>query len=97
LYIRQIIILDDVEEKIWHKHHVSDIEVHEVFDGRPHIVFREKGMAVEGEDMYTALGRTSAGRYLIIFFICKANQDALLVTARDMNKSERKYYAKVKH
>jgi hypothetical protein len=96
VYIRQIIILDDVEEKIWRKHHVRDFEVYEVFDGRPHIVFREKGMAVEGEDMYTALSRSSAGRYLIVFFIYKLNGDALIVTARDMNKSERKYYAKIK-
>lgn len=53
-------------------------------------------MAVASEDMYTALGQTSAGRYLIIFFIHKLNQNALIVTARDMNKGERKYYAKVK-
>lgn len=53
-------------------------------------------MAVEGEDMYVALGRTYAGRYLIVFFIYKLTKDALIVTARDMNKSERKYYAKAK-
>jgi uncharacterized DUF497 family protein len=53
-------------------------------------------MAVEGEDMYVALGRTSAGRYLIVFFIYKLTKDALIVTARDMNKSERKYYEKAK-
>jgi len=71
MFIRQIIILEDVEEKLWRKHRVADFEVHEVFANRPHIVFREKGMTVEGEDMYTALGRTSAGRYLIVFFIYK--------------------------
>ena len=96
MYIRQVVIWETIEEKIWRKHRVEDFEVHEVFDGRPLIVFREKGMTVEGEDIYTALGRTSAGRYLIVFFIYKLTQDALIVTARDMNKSERKYYAKVK-
>lgn len=96
MYIRQVILLDHVEEKIWSKHRVSDIEVYEVMDRRPHIVFREKGMTVQGEDMYTALGRTSAGRFLIVFFIYKLSQDALIVTARDMSKSERKYYAKAK-
>jgi uncharacterized DUF497 family protein len=96
MYIRQAVILENVEEKIWSKHNVSEDEVNEVFDGRPHIVYREKGMAVEGEDMYVALGRTSAGRYLIVFFIYKLTKDALIVTARDMNKSERKYYAKAK-
>jgi uncharacterized DUF497 family protein len=97
MYIRRVILLDNVEEKIWSKHNVSADEVYELFDGRPHIVYREKGMAVEGEDMYTALGRTFAGRYLIVFFIYKLTKDALIVTARDMNKSERKYYAKIKH
>lgn len=96
MFIRQVIILEEVEEKLWRKHRVEDFEVREVFANRPHIVFREKGMTVEGEDMYTALGRTSAGRYLIVFFIYKLTQDVLIVTARDMNKSERKYYAKVK-
>jgi hypothetical protein len=62
MYIRQVIILEDVEEKLWRKHRVADFEVHAVFANRPHIVFREKGMTVEGEDMHTALGRTSAGR-----------------------------------
>ena len=96
MYIRRVIILENVEEKIWSKHNVSNDEVNEIFDGRPHIVYREKGMTVEGEDMYVALGRTFAGRYLIVFFICKFTKVALIVTARDMNKSERKYYAKTK-
>jgi len=96
MHIRQIIILDNIEEKLWRDHHVRNFEVEEVFKERPHIVFREKGMTIEGEDMYTALGRTFAGRYLIVFFIYKLTHDALIVTTRDMNKSERKYYAKAK-
>lgn len=40
---------------------------------------------------------TPAGRYLIVFFICKLTKDTLIVTARDMNNSERKYYAKAKN
>ena len=96
MFIRQVIIFEDVEEKLWRKHHVEDFEVRDVFANHPHIVFREKGMTVEGENLYSALGRTSAGRYLIVFFIYKLTQNALIVTAREMNKSERKYYAKVK-
>lgn len=97
MYIKQIIILDDVEEKIWRKHHVRDFEVKEVFKNRPYIEFREKGEVTEGEDLYSAWGRTHAGRYLIVFFIHKFTQDALLLSARDMNKTERKFYAKKKH
>lgn len=96
MFIREIIIPESVSDKIWIKHHVENFEVHEIFHNHPRFVFREKGMTVKGEDLYTALGRTRAGRYLIIFFSYKLNEDALLVTARDMTKSERTYYAKLK-
>jgi len=96
MFIRQVIILEDVEEKLWRKHRVEDFEVREVFDGRPHYEFREKGDSIEGEDLYAAWGRTDAGRYLIVFFIHKLNQDALVLSARQMVKNERKFYAKNK-
>jgi uncharacterized DUF497 family protein len=41
-----------------------------------------------------ALGQTRHGRYLSIFFIKKLGNKALVVTTRDMNKSERKRYEK---
>ena len=96
MYIRQVVILENFEEKLGRKHHVRDSEVEEVFKNRPHIEFRERGESVEGEDLYAAWGRTNAGRYLIVFFIHKFTQDALVLSARNMNKSERKFYAKVK-
>ncbi len=34
MYIRQVIILKDVEEKIWSKHNVSDDEINEIFDNK---------------------------------------------------------------
>ena len=49
---------------------------------------------VEGEHLYNALGRTSGGRHLSIFFIKKLNNKALIITARDMNNIERKRYGK---
>jgi uncharacterized DUF497 family protein len=39
-----------------------------------------------------ALGRTEAGRYLAVVFIRKKNNHALIVSARDMVKKERKQY-----
>lgn len=96
MFIRQIIILEDVEEKLWRKHHVQDFEVHAVFESRPYFEFRERGELIEGEDLYTAWGRTDAGRYLIVFFIYKFTQDVLILSARDMTKNERKFYAKAK-
>ena len=96
MYIRNVIIPASIEEKIWIKHHVTEKEADEFFANLPRILFHEKGMSVEGEDLYASQGQTFAGRYLTIFFIYKLSKDALLVTARDMNKSERKNYAKSK-
>jgi len=42
--------------------------------------------------MYTAFGQTDAGRYLIVYFIFKPYQRALIVSAREMDASERKRY-----
>ena len=49
---------------------------------------------VEGEDLYAAIGQTSAGRYLMIYFVHKKTGEALVVTARDMTKKEKRSYAK---
>lgn len=97
IYVRTVFISGAVKEKLWIKHHVLEQEVHEVFDGRPHIEWRERGKVVANEDVYTAWGRSEAGRYLIVFFIYKKPfQEAFVLSARDMNKSERRFYAQVK-
>jgi uncharacterized DUF497 family protein len=43
---------------------------------------------------HNALGRTEAGRYLSVFFIRILGNKALIITARDMNRNERKRYEK---
>ena len=35
-----------------------------------------------------------SGRYLAVFFILKKTREALIVSARDMDKAERRSYAK---
>jgi uncharacterized DUF497 family protein len=40
------------------------------------------------------LGRTEAGRYLILFFIHKPDHRILILTARDMTVAERRRYEK---
>jgi uncharacterized DUF497 family protein len=57
-------------------------------------VFRKEKSKVEDEHAYNALGKTEAGRLLSVFFIRKLGSKALIVTARDMNESERKRYWK---
>jgi uncharacterized DUF497 family protein len=73
------------------EHHVDISEVEEVFDNRPGIKFAQKGER-KGEDLYVALGRSKAGRYLAVVFIHKKNNHALIVSARDMVRRERKQY-----
>ena len=88
-----IIWLDSIIEKLTWKHQVLTSEVEEVLAGQCRIFKKESGK-VEGEHLYNALGRTKGGRYLSIFFIRKLNNKALIITARDMNKNERKRYEK---
>jgi len=89
--IDDIIWLDTIVEKLAWKHNVLASEVEEVLGGNCRIFKKEKGR-VEGEHLYNALGRTNNGRYMSVFFIMKLNNKALIVTARDMNKAERKRY-----
>lgn len=80
-------------DKLHWKHHVSEEEIHEVLRRYPKVAFVEKG-DVAGENVYLALGQTESGRYLSTFFIYKKNKDALVISARDMTKKERKRYGR---
>ncbi len=79
-------------EKIAVKHRITTDEVEEVLFRRPLVRFWEKGK-VQGENLYVAYGQTDAGRYLIIFFIQKAGNTALPISARGMTDAERRYYS----
>jgi len=52
---------------------------------------RAKGH-VKGEHLYAAYGQTLVGRYLVVFFILKRRMAALPISAREMSRSEKKYY-----
>jgi uncharacterized DUF497 family protein len=91
--INGIIWLRDVVDKLVFKHHVEAYEVEEMLSGKPRFRFVEKGKQ-EGEDVYMALGQTDAGRYLAALFIYKKTNEALILSARDMAKKERRQYAK---
>jgi uncharacterized DUF497 family protein len=58
------------------------------------MIFKRESGKIEGEDLYNALGRSKAGRYLSVFFIKKLGNKALIITARDMNQRERRRYEK---
>ena len=91
--IENLIWLQDIIDKLAFKHHVEASEVEEVFDNRPKIRFIQKGKR-RGEDVYMALGRSDARRYLAVLFIMKKNNNALILSARKMAKKERKQYGR---
>ena len=91
--VREIIWLDTFVEKLWRKHHVRIDEVEKVLYGRPQVRRVRRG-DVAGEDVYSAMGQTAGGRYLIVFFVLKAGRRALVISARDMKPKERRQYAK---
>jgi uncharacterized DUF497 family protein len=93
--VDDFIWLPDIIEKLLVKHQVSLDEVEEIFFHKPHFRFVEKGN-YPGEDVYLAAGQTEAGRYLTVFFIKKVNHIALIVSARDMDRKERRFYGRQK-
>ncbi|HLA96200.1 MAG TPA: BrnT family toxin [Pyrinomonadaceae bacterium] len=95
MIIREIIWKDQFVEKLATRHGVSVDEVEYVLDSGPHLRKVGKGHT-KGEHVYAALGQTSGGRYLIIYFIRKLSRAVLPISARDMDGGERDYYAKQK-
>ncbi len=93
MHILDVLWLEVVVEKLAVKHRVEPHEVEEVFQGRPRFRFVEKGKR-KGEDVYMALGQTAAGRYLAVLFIHKQTGDALILSARDMTRTERRRYGR---
>ena len=91
MHIEDIIWLPHIVDKLAWKHHVIPSEVEEVLFDNPRYRKVQKG-DIPGEDLYAALGQTEAGRYLIIFFVYKTTREALLISARDMSKQEKRQY-----
>ena len=88
-----IIWLESIVEKLAVKHGVETYEVEEALDNRPKIRFVQKGDRA-GEDVYMALSRTDAGRYLAVLFIYETSREALIISSRDMADKERRQYGR---
>ncbi len=68
-------------------------EVEEALFAKPSVKKVGNG-DVKGENLYIAFGRTQAGRYLSVLFVLKKDKRALVISARNMTKRERKQYGK---
>ena len=95
MQIDEIIWQQQFVEKLAIKHGVEKTEVEEVLSNHPRFRFVSKGKRV-GEDVYSAMGQTDAERYLIVFFIRKSNRRALIISARDIDRAERRNYGRQK-
>jgi uncharacterized DUF497 family protein len=93
LEIRGVIWLRRIINKLAQKHQIEPEEVEEIFENRPWFRRLERG-DVAGEDLYSAMGQTDDGRYLIVFFIYKRTREALVISARDMSKKEWRRYGR---
>ena len=91
MFIDDFVWLTEIAEKLAIKHRVNQDEVEEVFFTSPRYRFVELGHR-SGEDVYSAGGQTDAGRYLIVFFIYKGDNTALILSAREMDNAERRRY-----
>ena len=91
--IAEIIWLENIVEKLERRHAVRREEVKEALANSKRFRFVEKGHR-RGENVYSALAQTEAGRYLTIFFIYKIDKQALILSARDMTSRERRRYEK---
>jgi uncharacterized DUF497 family protein len=89
MFIDDFVWLPDILEKLDVKHHVTQEEVERVFFNRPKFRFVEYGSRL-GEDVYAATGQTDDGRFLIVFFVHKPENVALILSARDMDEKERR-------
>lgn len=79
-------------QKNWEAHRVAFYECEEVFFRDPILVPDFGHSATEAR--YFAFGRTGAGRLLAVVFTMRASR-IRIVSARDMNRKERKRHGKI--
>ena len=76
--------------KNWEKHGVSAPECEQIFFNKPLIAGSDKKHSQQ-ETRFFALGQTDIGRLLFVVFTIRNNL-IRVISARDMNKHERKVY-----
>lgn len=76
---------DDINIDHIARHGVHPLEAQEVIDDDPFVTYR-------GEGKYLAYGQTDGGRYLVVVYTWKSNERLRVITARDMNKRERRMF-----
>lgn len=78
------------QDKNWLKHKVSNTECEEVFFNQPLLILQDHEHS-QREERFYALGKTNKNRFLFISFTLRDTR-IRVISARSMNKKERKYY-----
>jgi uncharacterized DUF497 family protein len=98
----EVTISSGVREKLFKKHNIEIWEVEEVIYDDPH------AFSITYRDCYFIYGQTFSGRYLLILVRLLSLEEVTklgfkqginfikIITARDMNKNQRKMYNKKK-
>jgi uncharacterized DUF497 family protein len=77
-------------EKKWLKHKVSPVECEQIFFNQPLIILDDPKHSIS-EKRFAAFGYTDAGRLLAVIFT-KRGSLLRVISARDMNRKEKKFY-----
>lgn len=78
------------QDKNWIKHQVSRWECEQIFFNQPLVVLDDYKHS-DSETRFAAFGKTDHNRLLVVIFTIR-NQLIRVISARDMNKKERKFY-----
>lgn len=78
--------------KNWEKHRVSAAECEQIFFNRPLVAGADEQHA-QREARFYALSQTDFGRLLFVVFTTRGNR-IRVISARDMNRKEKKVYKK---
>jgi uncharacterized DUF497 family protein len=72
------------------KHNVQNWECEQVFFNKPLLILEDSGHSAT-EKRWAAFGKTDSGRLLVVIFTKRGNL-LRVISARDMNNKERKFY-----
>ena len=72
------------------KHNVQNWECEQMFFNRPLLVLEDPGHSL-AEKRWAGFGKTDSGRLLVVIFTKRGNL-VRVISARDMNSRERKFY-----
>ena len=79
-------------DKSWLKHKVTNKESEEFFFGKEKFIFKDKLHSYK-EERFRIFGKTKNRRQLLIVFTIR-DEKIRIISARDMNKKEVKFYEK---